>query len=140
MYIKITKQLATASIMLSCIWTQNDGLVIKNHENGGVKVEGNYVNGVRNGSWVEYWEEVWWYDYGEDGEANTGDTLENNNKWDSVEVVIPDFKPKLKIQGNYLNGNRDGTWVEFFNSDSKIVSIHFLFFTQSSLTILLIIC
>ncbi len=71
MYIKTIKQLFAAVILLSCILAQNDGLVISKYDNGGIKVEGNYANGVRNGSWNEYWEEVWWYDYGEDGEANT---------------------------------------------------------------------
>ena len=81
MYIYKNKQLFTAiAVMLSFLWSQNDGLVITKHNNGGVKSEGNYINGVRNGDWAEYWEEVWWYDYGEDGEANTKDTLENNNK------------------------------------------------------------
>ena len=111
--------------MLSCIFAQNDGLVISKYENGGIKVEGNYANGVRNGSWNEYWEEVWWYDYGEDGEANTKDTLENNNQWDSVEVVIPDFKPKLKLQGNYLNGNRDGTWTEFYKDGKRKTELNY---------------
>ena len=97
MYIYNNKQLLAAIAMLSIVWSQNDGLVTTKHKNGGVKTEGNYVNGVRNGGWVEYWEEAWWYDYGEDGEANTKDTLENNNRWDSVEVVIPDFKPELKL-------------------------------------------
>ena len=104
MYIYNNKQLLAAIALLSIMWSQNDGLVITKYDNGGVKTEGNYVNGVRNGAWAEYLEEVWWYDYGEDGEANTKDTLENNNRWDSVEVVIPNFKPKLKVQGKYTNG------------------------------------
>ena len=54
MYIKTIKQLLAASIMLSCVFTQNDGLVIKKYDNGGIKVEGNYTNGVRDGSWSEY--------------------------------------------------------------------------------------
>jgi antitoxin component YwqK of YwqJK toxin-antitoxin module len=105
------KQLLTAVLLLSATWAQNNGLVLTKYPDGGLKVEGNYANGVRNGAWSEYWQEVWWYDYGEDGEANTKDTLENNGQWDSIEVIIPEFKPKLKLQGNYLNGNRDGTWT-----------------------------
>ena len=88
MYINNNKRLLAAIALLSIIWSQNDGLVITKYDNGGVKTEGNYVNGVRNGDWAEYLEEVWWYDYGEDGEANTKDTLENNNRWDSVEVAV----------------------------------------------------
>ena len=59
MYIKTTKQLFAALIMLSAIFAQNDGLVITKYDNGGIRVEGNYTNGVRNGEWAEYWEEVW---------------------------------------------------------------------------------
>ena len=58
MYIKTTKQLFAALIMLSAIFAQNDGLVVTKYDNGGIKVEGNYTNGVRNGAWAEYWEEV----------------------------------------------------------------------------------
>ena len=75
MYININKQLLAAFILISLTWSQNDGLVITKYPNNGLKTEGNYVNGVRNGDWAEYWEEVLWYDYGEDGEANTKDTL-----------------------------------------------------------------
>ena len=95
------------------------------YPNNGLKTEGNYANGVRDGQWAEYWEEVWWYDYGEDGEANTKDTLENNNRWDSVEVVIPDFKPKLKMQGKYLKGNRDGTWTEYFEDGKRKTELNY---------------
>ena len=130
MYIKTTKQLFAAMVMLSAIFAQNDGLVVTKYDNGGIKVEGNYTNGVRNGEWAEYWEEVWWYDYGEDGEANTKDTLENNNRWDSVEVVNPDFKPKLKLQGNYLNGNMHAELIGpndgFFKSDELKLGIFLL--------------
>ncbi len=126
MYIKTTTQLFAALAMLSAIFAQNDGLVVTKYDNGGIKVEGNYTSGVRNGAWAEYWEEVWWFDYGEDGEPNTKDTLENNNRWDSVEVVIPDFKPKLKLQGNYLNGNRDGTWTEYFEDGKRKTELNYL--------------
>ena len=111
--------------MLSSIIAQNDGLVITKYDNGGIKVEGNYTNGLRNGYWNEYWVEAWWYDFGEDGEPNTKDTLENNNQWDSIEVVIPDFKPKLKLQGNYLNGNRDGTWTEFYQDGKRKTELNY---------------
>jgi antitoxin component YwqK of YwqJK toxin-antitoxin module len=87
MYIKTMKQILTAVLLLSAIWAQNDGLVITNYPDGGLKVEGNYASGVRNGAWAEYWQEVWWFDYGEDGEANTKDTLENNGSWDSIGVL-----------------------------------------------------
>ena len=126
MYIKTIKQLLAALAVLSAIFAQNNGLVITKYDNGGIKVEGSYSNGVRNGGWAEYWEEVWWFDYGEDGEPNTKDTLENNNRWDSVEVVIPDFKPKLKLQGNYLNGNRDGTWTEYFEDGKRKTELNYL--------------
>ena len=125
MYIHNNKQLLAAIALLSIMWSQNDGLVITKYDNGGVKTEGNYVNGVRNGDWAEYLEEVWWYDYGEDGEANTKDTLENNNRWDSVEVVIPDFKPKLKVQGKYLNGNRDETWTEYYEDGKRKTELNY---------------
>ena len=125
MYIYNNKQILAAIAMLSIVWSQNDGLVTTKHENGGVKTEGNYVNGVRNGNWAEYWEEAWWLDFGEDGEANTKDTLENNNRWDSVEVVIPDFKPKLKLQGSYLNGNRDGTWTEYYQDGKRKTELNY---------------
>ena len=55
MYIYNNKQILAAIAMLSIVWSQNDGLVTTKHENGGVKTEGNYVNGVRNGDWAEYW-------------------------------------------------------------------------------------
>ena len=71
MYIYNNKWLLATIALLSMAWSQNDGLVIVKYDNGGVKTEGNYVSGVRNGDWAEYWEEVWWLDYGEDGEANT---------------------------------------------------------------------
>ena len=125
MYINNNKRLLAAIALLSIIWSQNDGLVITKYDNGGVKTEGNYVNGVRNGDWAEYLEEVWWYDYGEDGEANTKDTLENNNRWDSVEVVIPDFKPKLKVQGKYINGNRDGIWTEYYEDGKRKTELNY---------------
>jgi len=119
MYINNNKQLLAAIAMLSAVWSQNDGLVITKYDNDGVKTKGNYVSGVRNGDWAEYYQGIWWYDYGEDGEANTKDTLESNNRWDSVEVVIPDFKPKFKVQGFYLNGNRDGTWTEYYENRKR---------------------
>ena len=62
------KQLFTAVLLLSAMWAQNNGLVVTKYSDGGLKVEGNYANGVRNGAWAEYWQEVWWYDYGEDGD------------------------------------------------------------------------
>ena len=119
MYIYNNKWLLVTIVFLSMAWSQNDGLVTIKYDNGGLKTEGNYINGVRDGDWTEYWEEVWWLDYGEDGEPNTKDTLENNNKWDSIEVVIPDFKPKFKLQGRYVNGNRDSTWTEYFEDGKR---------------------
>jgi len=80
MYIYNNKQILAAIAMLSIVWSQNDGLVTTKHENGGVKTEGNYVNGVRNGNWAEYWEEAWWLDFGEDGEANTKIGLNTGKK------------------------------------------------------------
>ena len=64
MYIKTIKQLFATLAVLSAIFAQNNGLVITKYDNGGIKVEGSYSNGVRNGGWAEYWEEVWWFDYG----------------------------------------------------------------------------
>ena len=46
MYIKTIKQLFAALAMLSAIFAQNDGLVVIKYDNGGIKVEGNYTNGV----------------------------------------------------------------------------------------------
>ena len=53
MYIKTIKQLFAALAMLSAIFAQNNGLVVTKYDNGGIKVEGNYTNGVRNGAWAE---------------------------------------------------------------------------------------
>ena len=56
MYINNNKQLLAAIAMLSVVWSQNDGLVITKYDNNGVKTKGNYVSGVRNGDWAEYYQ------------------------------------------------------------------------------------
>ena len=42
-----------------------------------------------------------------------------------MEVVIPDFKPKLKVQGKYINGNRDETWTEYYEDGKRKTELNY---------------
>ena len=126
MLVKIRKHLVFAVALLSLVIAQNDGLVITKHPNGSTETEGRYTNGVREGNWTYWYEGEVFIDDGEDQEPNTGDEGEHNGIWDSTETVVIDLDgdtfydpPQIKMEGSYINGNRDSTWTSWYANGNK---------------------
>ena len=126
MLVKIRKHLVFAVALLSLVIAQNDGLVITKHPNGSTETEGRYTNGVREGNWTYWYVGEVFIDDGEDQEPNTGDEGEHNGIWDSTETVVIDLDgdtfydpPQIKMEGSYINGNRDSTWTSWYANGNK---------------------
>ena len=115
---------------LSFTMPQNEGLVKTYYPNnldpkklGAIETEGNYSNGVRNGLWVFWYDGEAYNDWGEDDDPLTDDEGNLNGQWDSSEVVTIDLngdgffsKPNKKMEGSYVNGDREGDWFLYYNN------------------------
>jgi len=120
------KILVISAILINVTFSQNDGFVVTKYPSGAIHTEGNYNNGVRNGLWTIWYEGEVFQDFGADGEPNTQDEGENNSKWDSTETVILDLDgdtffdpPQKKEEGSYIEGNRNNTWVKWYQTGHK---------------------
>ena len=124
------KILVTSTILINVIFSQNDGFVVTKYPSGAIHTEGNYNNGVRNGLWTIWYEGEVYQDFGADGEPNTQDEGENNNKWDSTETVILDLDgdtffdpPQKKEEGSYIEGNFVFSPLENSSDGNRILSL-----------------
>jgi antitoxin component YwqK of YwqJK toxin-antitoxin module len=83
---------------------------IQYYPSGIVKLEGEYENNKKNGTWIFYYEtgEVWSEGYFADGER-TGKTL------------VYHENGQLFYEGEYLKGQKQGNW-KFYSQEGKLVN------------------
>jgi antitoxin component YwqK of YwqJK toxin-antitoxin module len=84
--------------------------------NGNVLVEETYVNNVQNGQYKEY------FDIEPVVSQNTTskDTDKKENVVSKENVSLKTTTVKLKVSGNYLNGKKEGKWLEYDDKGAVI--------------------
>ncbi|MFA4851471.1 MAG: toxin-antitoxin system YwqK family antitoxin [Bacteroidales bacterium] len=87
--------------------------------NGDVLVEETYVNNIQNGPYKEY------FDIEPVVSQNTfsKDTDKKENVVNKEDVSLKTTTVKLKVSGNYLNGKKDGKWLEYDDKGAVIKTI-----------------
>jgi len=111
---------------VSVAFGQNDSLVSTFYPSSAQETLGFYIEGVRDGSWTEWFEGDVYKDFGTDGLPNTQDNGEGNGQFDSTETITYDKNnngvydpPQIKTQGYYTSGNRDSLWVFWYDDGVK---------------------
>jgi antitoxin component YwqK of YwqJK toxin-antitoxin module len=88
-----------------------EGIQKEYYSKGQLKSEQNYINNLPEGEYKEYFEAV-------KAEPTANEAKPNA---DNKPAVIPE-SAKLKIQGNFVKGEKDGKWTEF-NEDGAVVKV-----------------
>ncbi|MDG1776057.1 MAG: toxin-antitoxin system YwqK family antitoxin [Crocinitomicaceae bacterium] len=123
-----------------------NGLWKEYYENGKIRSEGNYVEGNRDGLWKEYYlnghigDEINYKGGNRDGlhkMYHVPSTSEWNGKDQRRLMYIINMKDdgfhgpyksfyengNLKVEGNYIDGNPDGIWKYYWESNGKLKEI-----------------
>ena len=86
-------------------------------ENGQIFSRGNYVDGLKNGEWIDEGSKGNYniVDYPfEDGFHFNGFTSVRNGEW--VEVWGGEFGRLITSKGNYINSKRTGEWISYYEN------------------------
>ena len=87
------------------------GKVIQNYDDGKIKFQGEYLEGLKIGEWTEFFE---------DGNKKAIRNFSIGKKDGFFEIFFNDGKTKLR--GEYLGGKENGEWAEH-REDGKLIYV-----------------
>lgn len=83
--------------------------------NGDILLEETYSNNIKNGPYKEYFE----MESVEKSQNETSDAERKGNK-ENKEVSLKTTTAIPKVSGNYVNGRKDGKWIEYDNKNAVL--------------------